>query len=462
MLGATSQSKVPWAITLGSLLALIAGSALLSAGSALAPCELKARGLAGFGYRDITTTDKDTLRLPSAGGIIISQIVPGSPAERAGLKVGDVVKKCDDREVLDGSGLASITRLYYAGDKITVSLVRGGKALADTLVLGTFPQETGDDLDVEYTCFKSGDVRLRAVVTSPSGSAGQRLPALLLVSALGSPRLTALPYYDMGREIANAVSRSGFRVLRFELRGYGDSEGADYRTTDFDTEVGDNLAALDYLATREDVDPARVFVMGHSTGGMIASVLAGKRETAGLITSCTIGRTFYERSLETLRLQSSFAGDSAAVTDIKLKEYLDLMTSAARGDSTAAILRRNPALAKYVNSSGRIMDDRSVNYWREQLNLNLPEVYGAVTEPVLIVYCSSDFLTQLACHETIRDVIVASGNRDITLEVVSGTDHAYAFAKDKRESYDNYKTRDFKGNPEPIRRVTEWLARHRD
>ena len=87
---------------------------------------------------------------------------------------------------------------------------------------------------------------------------------------------------------------------------------------------------------------------------------------------------------------------------------------------------------------------------------------GAVTAPVLIVYCSSDFITQMACHEAIRDVLVASGNPDVTLEIISGTDHAYAFAKDKRESYDNWKTRNFRGNPESIRQVTEWLARHRD
>ena len=63
---------------------------------------------------------------------------------------------------------------------------------------------------------------------------------------------------------------------------------------------------------------------------------------------------------------------------------------------------------------------------------------------------------------SIRDVLVVSGNPDVTLEVIPGADHAYAFAKDKRESYDNYKTRNFRGNPESIRRVTEWLARHRD
>ncbi|HVP57129.1 MAG TPA: alpha/beta fold hydrolase, partial [bacterium] len=264
-----------------------------------------------------------------------------------------------------------------------------------------------------------------------------------------------------GREIAYAATKAGFRVLRFELRGSGDSEGEDYRETDFTAEVNDNLAAFDYLVSRPDVDPAQVFVMGHSTGGMVAAIIASRRETAGLIVSCTIGRTFYERSLETLRLQSEFAGDPPSVTDTKLKEYLDLMTAAARGDSLSEITARNPALAKYVNTSGRIMDDRNLAYWREQLNLNLPDIYAHVTEPVLIIYAASDFLTELACHEAIRDVLKAAGNRDVTLAVVPETDHAYAYARDKREAYDSYAKSDRKPNPEPFRRVAEWLQAHK-
>ena len=233
-------------------------------------------------------------------------------------------------------------------------------------MLGAPPRETADDLAIEYTCFESDGVRLRAVVTSPPGSAGRSLPALLMVSALGSPRLVATPGYSAWREIAYAASRAGFRVLRFELRGSGDSEGEDYHTTDFDRETADNLAAFDYLAGRADVDPGKVFVMGHSTGGMIAALVASKRETAGLVTSCTIGRTFYERSLETLRLQSELGGDTPADTDAKLGQYLDLMTAAARGDSLPAILERSPELAQYVNKNNRIMDDRNLDYWREQ------------------------------------------------------------------------------------------------
>jgi hypothetical protein len=318
-------------------------------------------------------------------------------------------------------------------------------------------RETSEEVRIEYTCFESAGTRLRAVVTSPPGSEGVALPALLLVSALGSPRFSGLPYYSMGRELAHTFSRNGFRVLRFELRGAGDSEGEDYRTSDFMTEVEDNLAALAYLKARPDVDSGRVFVMGHSTGGMVAAVVGERRDLAGLIVSCTVGRTFYERMLETLRFQGEMGGNSPGELDRTLKAYLDLTVGVARGDSLSTLVSQNPDIAAYINSSGRIMDDRNTDYWRQQLNLNLSKTYAGIEEPVLIVYAASDFLTQLACHEHIRDVLAGSGNENVTLEVIEGVDHAYSDATDKEESYTNYRTREFRGNPEPIERIVEWL-----
>ena len=422
--------------------------------------QLRHRGFAGFSYRAVTKADMDSLKLSDMNGIVVRQVFPDTPAARAGLQVGDIIKKYDENVIMDESQFISVTRSYYAGDRANVSLLRDGKPALVNLILEAFPEETSDKVETEYTSFPNKDILLRAVVISPLNSGGKKLPALLIVSALNSPRLIGVPSYLMHREMAYAVAKRGFRVMRFELRGFGDSEGEDYRLTDFTTEVNDNLAAFAYLMNRDDVDKDNVFVFGHSTGGMIAAILASKRETAGLITSCTIGRTFYERMVETVRLQAQLADESGIDIDKKIKEYLNLTVSVARGDPLSKILERNPELSRFVNKSNRIMDDRTVEYWHQQLNFNLSEIYSEIKEPVLIVYAASDFLTQLECHEHIRDVLISSGNPDVTLTVVPDLDHAYAYAKDKKESFENYKTRNFKGNPEATRQMIEWMLKH--
>ncbi|UCC11550.1 MAG: hypothetical protein JSW02_09380, partial [candidate division WOR-3 bacterium] len=63
-----------------------------------------------------------------------------------------------------------------------------------------------------------------------------------------------------------------------------------------------------------------------------------------------------------------------------------------------------------------------------------------------------------ACHEHIRDVLLAAGNEDVVLTVIPGTDHAYAYAQDKRESFGNYQTRNFRENPAAKKAIAAWLV----
>jgi alpha-beta hydrolase superfamily lysophospholipase len=428
--------------------------------SPAAELQLKPAAYVGMAYRQLQEADRQALKSEARQGLVVTKVLAGSPAEKAGLKPDDLIVKFDGNEIKDQPGFVTLLRSYHGGDRITVSLKRNGKDLQLTLNTVPFPRETAGDLDVEYTAFSSGGSALRAVVVSPLNSAQQRLPALFMVSALGSPRLAALPFYDMWRQLAYAAARRGFRVLRFELRGSGDSQGEDYRDGDFSQEISDNRAALAYLRQRSDVDPERVFIMGHSTGGQIAAILAGEKGAAGLITSCTIGRTHFERSLETLRIQKSLAGKTPAAIDTELKSFVDLLVSVSNGEPVEAILKRNPDLGEIINKdTKRMMDDRTAAYWKQQLALNLADIYGKVKVPVLIIHGTSDFLTFSACHEHIRDLLKSSGNSEVTLAEIANMDHKYALAADMKESWQNYKTQNFKPNNAGTAAVCDWLAR---
>jgi membrane-associated protease RseP (regulator of RpoE activity) len=170
----TIRSRTRTTITLCLWFAISAGWALtpgaLATHALASECDLKSRGFAGFAYRDITGADVDSLRLGDTRGIVISQVVPGSPAERAGLKANDVIARYDEHLILDTSRLVSVIRLYFAGDTISVSLVRGGQPVTQTLTLGSFPPETSSEVEIEYTCFETNGIKLRAVVTSPPAS----------------------------------------------------------------------------------------------------------------------------------------------------------------------------------------------------------------------------------------------------------------------------------------------------
>ncbi len=432
--------------------------------------ELRTRGYFGFAYLALTQDHASAAGVDPEHGVSVHQVLAGGPAERAGIHIGDVVLRMGTHPVTGGIlGFQDLLRGFYSGEPVDVEVARGHARVTCALVAEAPPREHAEDIDIEYTSFmvapapgESGNpVRLRAVITSPAGSAGRKLPALLIVTALGSTRLIEMPGYSLTVSLAHTLARSGYRVLRFELRGSGDSEGVDYRTLGFTSEVQDNLAAIDFLRSRPDVDPGRVFVFGHSTGGMEAALLAAQRPVAGLITSSTIGRTFYERMADTLRLQGVLNGDTPAHIDQTISEHLAFATAIAEGQTREQLLERHPGRARFFNAAGRIMDDRTLEFWREQLILNLGETYSRIKAPVLILWGESDFLTQRACHERIRDVLLASGNTDVELHVIADLDHAFARAATPAQSHTNYATGDFVENPVPMRLMADWLDKHR-
>ena len=72
-------------------------------------------------------------------GVIIAGVVPGTPAAKAGLRAGDVIVRIDDQPMETGSQFLRLIGERAPESSITLSLVREGKPLAATAVLGERP-----------------------------------------------------------------------------------------------------------------------------------------------------------------------------------------------------------------------------------------------------------------------------------------------------------------------------------
>lgn len=73
-----------------------------------------------------------------------------------------------------------------------------------------------------------------------------------------------------------------WEVLRYDERGIGNSEGTYSTATSLDFSK-DAEAALDYLASREEIIPTKTGFIGHSEGGVIAPMIASRKEEVGFI-----------------------------------------------------------------------------------------------------------------------------------------------------------------------------------
>jgi serine protease Do len=84
--------------------------------------------LATAGERSVETVNR---------GIVVTAVMSGSPAYRAGLESGDLIFAFDDVAVNSASGLASMVQQSHPGREVTVELLRRNQYLALGLVIGT-------------------------------------------------------------------------------------------------------------------------------------------------------------------------------------------------------------------------------------------------------------------------------------------------------------------------------------
>ncbi|TSC32385.1 alpha/beta fold hydrolase [Corallococcus sp. Z5C101001] len=103
---------------------------------------------------------------------------------------------------------------------------------------------------------------------------GGRRPAVVWIHGGMDWGLDAFAWAPAPRQndqSARAFREAGLVLMLPSLRGSDDNPGArEY----FLGEVDDVVAAIDFVAQRSDVDPARVYVAGHSTGGTVALMAA--------------------------------------------------------------------------------------------------------------------------------------------------------------------------------------------
>ncbi|MDD5074174.1 MAG: trypsin-like peptidase domain-containing protein [Candidatus Shapirobacteria bacterium] len=106
------------------------------------------RPFLGVRYTQITPTMKEANKLAVDYGVIVTRgqtteelaVVPGSPADKAGIVEGDIVLEVEGKKLDDETSLASIIRTKKVGDTVTLKIVHKGEEKAVNVRLEEMPQ----------------------------------------------------------------------------------------------------------------------------------------------------------------------------------------------------------------------------------------------------------------------------------------------------------------------------------
>lgn len=403
---------------------------------------------------------------PAAPDLFAVDVLAGSVADKGGIRRGDTILTVGGTPVATREALAAVMRTRRGGEVLPVTLRRND---ADVTVQLTLEQavETIQGSTVAYgSVTVPAGYRLRTILSTPQASPlarDGRLPAFLFVQGIicqSIDRPQAPQAVDT--RLVHAMAEAGFITLRVDKPGMGDSEGPPCSEIDFQTELDGFTAALRQLAQNPAVDPERIYVFGHSMGGVIAPYLSAAVPVRGTIVYGTLARTWFEYQLENVRRQAAFSpgATEADITDAVLAETrtssMILVDKKTLGDAW----NRWPELRQ--PTQGVMLDEnhiasRSMAFFHQLQDLNLARAWQNSTGAVLAIYGEYDWVTAQRDHEMIAEIVNARTPGAGTAIVMPKADHGFTTHPSLEASVPRMGQGEWDATL-PVR-VLEWIAR---
>ncbi len=109
------------------------------------------RGWLGVSIQEVTPDLAEEFGVKDLKGALVSGVVKGSPAEKAGIKQGDVILKYNGKDVDDTGHLRNMVSQTPLGTKVRVGLLRHKKAMEVEVTIAELPKKLGETVPDEET-----------------------------------------------------------------------------------------------------------------------------------------------------------------------------------------------------------------------------------------------------------------------------------------------------------------------
>lgn len=255
----------------------------------------------------------------------------------------------------------------------------------------------------------SGTWALPGTLTLPVGTGP--FPAVVLVHGSGPlDRDETVGPNKPFRDLAWGLASRGVAVLRYDKRTlvHRDKLAALPRFTVREETVDDALAAADLLRRTPRVDPRRVFVLGHSLGGMLVPRI-GARDAglAGLIVMAGAARPLEQAILDQLAYLAAVDGQVTAGETAQIEQF---KAEAARlpgltESSTAPVLGVPPS------------------YWLDLRGYHPPRAARDLRQPLLVLQGERDYQVTMAEFRAWQEAL--AGRPDAVFRSYPKLDHLF-------------------------------------
>ena len=325
--------------------------------------------------------------------------------------------------------------------------------------------------------FANGDITLVGSLTLPDSDGPH--PAVALISGSGAQDRDSNFYgFKMFAVVADRLARQGVAVLRFDDRGVGGSTGDDLQATIQDR-AGDVKAAVEFLLARDDIDPARIGLIGHSEGGMIAPLSASEHDGVAFAVLLAAPAVAGDAILWA-QLVEILKADEATQEQIELAQAQQELTlrAVATGEGWEEVEESARRTARqqiealpeawregiadidlYVNTIIREQMKAVRSAWYKSFYEYDPApALRMLTVPVLAVYGELDTQVPAAMNaEAFSEAVAEADNSDHTVVTLAGANHLFQEAV--TGSLNEYAELEPEFVPGFMESISDWILR---
>ncbi|HEU0297649.1 MAG TPA: alpha/beta fold hydrolase [Anaerolineales bacterium] len=278
-------------------------------------------------------------------------------------------------------------------------------------------------VDSEEVIFFNQKLKFSGTLYLPQGN--QPGTAVVVIHPASAGERTD-PFYD---HLKSELPMHGVAVLVFDRRGSGASEG-DFETADFEDLAGDVIAAVEYLQSRSDLDPARIGLHGTSQGGWIAPIAAARKtDIAFLIAVSACGVSPADQMDYGVEFHLKQDGYDEYVVR-KAMELRRLVNAYFRGrvsrEEVVAQLSHHEHESwyekAYLYPSKELPADITQSKWYYEMDYEPLSVWQRVQQPTLFLFAEVDEWVPVE-QSMINYERATTHLQDITLKQIQGTDH---------------------------------------
>jgi len=99
------------------------------------------RGWIGVAVQDMTREFAESFKLPDVGGALISEVLRGGPADKGGVKPGDILTAVNGKPVANSAGMLNLIAALQPGQQATLKVIRERQENELTVTIGRRPKQ---------------------------------------------------------------------------------------------------------------------------------------------------------------------------------------------------------------------------------------------------------------------------------------------------------------------------------